>query len=141
MASHAPMVLNNLKLANDLLLRIEAEIKQAEFAYQTRVNQLLADPKADLGQRAQAFKQALSLFVACAVATTVAIVLPVLFEGDIKAVIELASFEEFSEVHLSFLEQKGAIIGCCATGKGAGVNVGSASRKVMFPLVFTNIEV
>lgn len=41
MASHAPMVLNNLKLANDLLLRIEAEIKQAEFAYQTRVNQLL----------------------------------------------------------------------------------------------------
>lgn len=41
MASHAPMVLNNLKQANDLLLRIEAEIKQAEFAYQTRVNQLL----------------------------------------------------------------------------------------------------
>ncbi len=41
MVSHAPMVLNNLKQANDLLLRIEAEIKQAEFAYQTRVNQLL----------------------------------------------------------------------------------------------------
>ena len=37
--------------------------------------------------------------------------------------------------------QKGAIIGCCATGKGAGVNVGRASRKVMFPLVFTNIDV
>ncbi|PKO48049.1 MAG: glycosyl transferase family 51 [Betaproteobacteria bacterium HGW-Betaproteobacteria-4] len=30
----------------------------------TRVNQLLADPKADLTQRAKAFKQALSLFVA-----------------------------------------------------------------------------
>lgn len=41
MVSHAPMVLNNLKQANDLLLRIESEIKQAEFAYQTRVNQLL----------------------------------------------------------------------------------------------------
>lgn len=41
MASHAPMVLNNLKQANDLLLRIEAEVKQSEFAYQTRVNQLL----------------------------------------------------------------------------------------------------
>jgi AraC-like DNA-binding protein len=41
MISHAPMVLNNLRQANDLLLRIEAEVKQAEFAYQTRVNQLL----------------------------------------------------------------------------------------------------
>ncbi len=41
LVSHAPMVLNNLKQANDLLLRIEAEVKQAEFAYQTRVNQLL----------------------------------------------------------------------------------------------------
>jgi AraC-like DNA-binding protein len=41
MASHAPMVLNNLKQVNDLLLRIESEVKQAEFAYQTRVNQLL----------------------------------------------------------------------------------------------------
>jgi AraC-like DNA-binding protein len=41
LTSQAPMVLNNLKQVNDLLLRVEGEIKQAEFAYQTRVNQLL----------------------------------------------------------------------------------------------------
>jgi HAMP domain-containing protein/CheY-like chemotaxis protein len=33
------------------------------------------------------------------------VVLPVLFEGDIKAVIELASFEPFSDNHLLFLDQ------------------------------------
>jgi HAMP domain-containing protein/signal transduction histidine kinase/DNA-binding response OmpR family regulator len=33
------------------------------------------------------------------------IVLPVLFEGQVKAVIELASFSKFSEVHLQFLDQ------------------------------------
>jgi signal transduction histidine kinase/DNA-binding response OmpR family regulator/HAMP domain-containing protein len=33
------------------------------------------------------------------------IVLPVLFEGNVKAVIELASFHQFSEVHLQFLDQ------------------------------------
>jgi HAMP domain-containing protein/CheY-like chemotaxis protein len=33
------------------------------------------------------------------------VVLPVLFEGDIKAVIELASFEAFSANHLLFLDQ------------------------------------
>jgi HAMP domain-containing protein/signal transduction histidine kinase/DNA-binding response OmpR family regulator len=33
------------------------------------------------------------------------IVLPVLFEGSVKAVIELASFSKFSEVHLQFLDQ------------------------------------
>ncbi|HET9236396.1 MAG TPA: HAMP domain-containing protein [Oligoflexus sp.] len=33
------------------------------------------------------------------------VVLPVLFEGEIKAVIELASFKIFSENHLSFLDQ------------------------------------
>ncbi len=33
------------------------------------------------------------------------VVLPVLFEGDIKAVIELASFEPFSNNHLLFLDQ------------------------------------
>jgi CheY-like chemotaxis protein len=33
------------------------------------------------------------------------VVLPVLFEGDLLAVIELASFEAFSETHMSFLEQ------------------------------------
>jgi len=39
------------------------------------------------------------------------IVLPVLFEGDIKAVIELASFDTFSENHLLFLDQLTESIG------------------------------
>jgi len=33
------------------------------------------------------------------------VILPVLFEGEVRAVIELASFSQFSEIHLSFLEQ------------------------------------
>jgi HAMP domain-containing protein/signal transduction histidine kinase/CheY-like chemotaxis protein len=33
------------------------------------------------------------------------VVLPVLFEGGVKAVIELASFKHFSDIHLGFLEQ------------------------------------
>jgi signal transduction histidine kinase/DNA-binding response OmpR family regulator len=33
------------------------------------------------------------------------VVLPVLFEGEVKAVIELASFHQFSDIHLAFLEQ------------------------------------
>src|SRR5256714_3961124 len=39
------------------------------------------------------------------------VVLPVLFEGAIKAVIELASFNRFSAVHLSFLQQLTESIG------------------------------
>ncbi len=39
------------------------------------------------------------------------IVLPVLFETDIKAVIELASFGNFSETHLDFLSQLTESIG------------------------------
>ncbi|AXE16825.1 AraC family transcriptional regulator [Runella rosea] len=41
LVTQAPMVLNNFKWVCDLLQRIETEVKQAEFAYQTRVNQLL----------------------------------------------------------------------------------------------------
>ena len=37
--------------------------------------------------------------------------LPVLFEGQVKAVIELASFYRFSEIHLSFLDQLTESIG------------------------------
>ena len=37
------------------------------------------------------------------------VVLPVLFEGDVKAAIELASFAQFNEVHLAFLDQLTAI--------------------------------
>ena len=33
------------------------------------------------------------------------VVLPILFEGNVKAVIELASFDRFSEIHLAFLDQ------------------------------------
>ncbi|HWH47505.1 MAG TPA: ATP-binding protein, partial [Burkholderiales bacterium] len=39
------------------------------------------------------------------------IIQPVLFEGEVKAVIELASFKRFSEAHLSFLEQLTESIG------------------------------
>ena len=38
-------------------------------------------------------------------------VLPVLFEGQIKAVIELSSFENFSDTHMNFLEQLTESIG------------------------------
>jgi signal transduction histidine kinase/HAMP domain-containing protein/ActR/RegA family two-component response regulator len=39
------------------------------------------------------------------------IVLPVLFEGNVRAVVELASFSAFSPIHLAFLDQLGESIG------------------------------
>ncbi|HKG21600.1 MAG TPA: response regulator, partial [Blastocatellia bacterium] len=39
------------------------------------------------------------------------VVLPVLFEGQVKAVIELASFQRFSDIHLAFLDQLTESIG------------------------------
>ncbi len=39
------------------------------------------------------------------------VVLPVLFEGDVKAAIELASFGTFSDIHLAFLDQLTQSIG------------------------------
>ena len=39
------------------------------------------------------------------------VVVPVVFEGDVKAVIELASFQRFTEIHLTFLDQLSEIIG------------------------------
>ncbi|MGB3547923.1 MAG: GAF domain-containing protein, partial [Saprospiraceae bacterium] len=39
------------------------------------------------------------------------VVLPVLFEGEVKAVIELASFHPFNEIHLTFLDQLTESIG------------------------------
>jgi len=39
------------------------------------------------------------------------IIMPVLFEGEVKAVIELASFTQFGEAQLTFLEQLTASIG------------------------------
>ena len=39
------------------------------------------------------------------------VVLPVLFEGQVMAVVELASFHRFSEIHLTFLDQLTESIG------------------------------
>ncbi len=39
------------------------------------------------------------------------IVLPVLFEGQVKAVLELASFHQFSDIHITFFDQLTEIIG------------------------------
>jgi signal transduction histidine kinase/DNA-binding response OmpR family regulator len=39
------------------------------------------------------------------------VVLPALFEGDVKAVMELASFGQFSDIHLAFLDQLTQSIG------------------------------
>jgi HAMP domain-containing protein/CheY-like chemotaxis protein/signal transduction histidine kinase len=39
------------------------------------------------------------------------VVMPVLFEGEVKAVIELASFYRFSDIHLTFLDQLTESIG------------------------------
>src|SRR5258708_9261069 len=39
------------------------------------------------------------------------VVLPVLFEGKVSAIIELASFHRFSEIHLTFLDQLTESIG------------------------------
>ena len=44
-------------------------------------------------------------------AATHLIILPVLFEGEIKAVIELAALQKFSDVHLDFLKQLTESIG------------------------------
>jgi HAMP domain-containing protein/signal transduction histidine kinase/CheY-like chemotaxis protein len=39
------------------------------------------------------------------------VVVPVVFEGDVKAVIELGSFQRFADIHLTFLDQLAEIIG------------------------------
>jgi len=39
------------------------------------------------------------------------VVLPVLFEGEVRAVIELASFQRFNEIHIAFLDQLTESIG------------------------------
>src|SRR5207253_5045346 len=38
-------------------------------------------------------------------------VLPVLFEGEVKAVVELASLNRFTDIHLTFLDQLAESIG------------------------------
>jgi HAMP domain-containing protein/CheY-like chemotaxis protein len=44
-------------------------------------------------------------------APTTIVVLPVLFEGEVKAVVELASFHKLSQVHVAFLDQLTESIG------------------------------
>src|SRR5207245_9837036 len=46
-------------------------------------------------------------------------VLPVLFEGEVKAVIELGSFNLFSEIHQTFLQQLTESIGIVLNTIGA----------------------
>ncbi len=50
------------------------------------------------------------------------VVLPILFEGRVRGVIELGSFEEFNAIHLTFLEQ-------VAMSIGVVMNMISASRR------------
>ena len=49
------------------------------------------------------------------------IVLPVLFEGSLKAVIELASFQEFTPIHITFLDQLVQSIGVVFNMIGASM--------------------
>ena len=49
------------------------------------------------------------------------IVLPVLFEGEVKAVIELASFLPFSQIHQTFLDQLAESIGVVLNMIGANM--------------------
>jgi HAMP domain-containing protein len=49
------------------------------------------------------------------------VVIPVLFEGQIRAVIELASFQPFTDIHLSFLDQLTESIGIVLNTIAAGM--------------------
>jgi HAMP domain-containing protein/CheY-like chemotaxis protein/signal transduction histidine kinase len=49
------------------------------------------------------------------------IVLPVLFEGEVKAVVELASFYRFNDIHLAFLDQLTESIGIVLNTIAAGM--------------------
>jgi signal transduction histidine kinase/CheY-like chemotaxis protein len=49
------------------------------------------------------------------------VVIPVLFEGQVKAVIELASFHAFNEIHLGFLDQLTESIGIVLNTIAAGM--------------------
>ncbi|HEV2121700.1 MAG TPA: ATP-binding protein, partial [Chloroflexota bacterium] len=57
------------------------------------------------------------------------VVLPVLFEGDIKAVVELASFNRFSDTHLSFLDQLTESIGIVLNTLEANIRTEALLRQ------------
>src|SRR5262249_25939587 len=55
------------------------------------------------------------------------VVLPVLFEGEVKAVVELGSFNRFNEAHLTFLDQ-------LTESNGIGLNTIAATTRTQEPL-------
>ncbi len=57
------------------------------------------------------------------------VVLPVLFEGQVKAIVELASFHRFSAVHLRFLEQFAATLGVVLHSISASVRTEEFLRQ------------
>jgi signal transduction histidine kinase/CheY-like chemotaxis protein/HAMP domain-containing protein len=61
---------------------------------------------------------------------------PVLFEGQIKAVIELASFQQFSPIHLVFLEQLSQTIGVVFNMVGASMR----TEELLAELTRSNTE-
>jgi HAMP domain-containing protein/signal transduction histidine kinase/CheY-like chemotaxis protein len=56
-------------------------------------------------------------------------ILPVLFEGEVRAVIELATFEEFDDIRLSFLEQLSETIGIVLNTIGATMRTESLLKQ------------
>ena len=58
------------------------------------------------------------------------IVLPILFEGEVKAVIELASFLPFSQIHQIFLDQLAESIGVVLNMISANMRTERAARAV-----------
>ena len=61
------------------------------------------------------------------------IVLPIVFEGEVKAVMELASFERFNKTHLAFLEQLTESIGIVLNTIEANTPHGGAAQAVPGP--------
>ena len=57
------------------------------------------------------------------------IVLPVLFEGEVRAVLELATFDEFDEIRLTFLEQLAETIGIVLNTIGANMRTEELLRQ------------
>jgi HAMP domain-containing protein/CheY-like chemotaxis protein/signal transduction histidine kinase len=58
-----------------------------------------------------------------------AVVLPILFEQEVKAVIELASFDQFSATHLAFLDQLMESIGVVLNNIGANSRTESLLKQ------------
>ncbi|HEV8124410.1 MAG TPA: response regulator, partial [Gemmatimonadales bacterium] len=56
-------------------------------------------------------------------------ILPVLFEGEVRAVIELATFEEFDDIQLSFLEQLAETFGIVLNTIGATMRTESLLKQ------------